>query len=170
MRRIVWFFTRRMWGARQRRHHPGTLDAREVEGIALHWPGMSKPLPAADVKGALRSWQNLHMDTNGWSDIAYQGAIDQEGRYYRLRGLRYRSAANGDTDLNRRFGALLLILGPGEQPSAKMVKRVKQRIKVHRRLFPRSRKVVGHGEIRPGGTTCPGAAISAAIAGGWFEP
>lgn len=164
-------FPRRLWGARKRRRHPGTLDPRQVVGIALHWPGMSKPLrTTTEVKAALRGWQNYHMDTNGWSDIAYQVAFDQAGHVYRLRGLRHRSAANGNTDLNLRYGAFLLILAPGEQPSEQMQKRVRKWVRKHRRRFPNSTRIVGHGTIRPGGTACPGPAVNAAINAGRFEP
>lgn len=164
-------YPRRLWGARKRRRHPGTLDPAQVVGVALHWPGMAQPLrdPAA-VRAALRSWQNYHMDTNGWSDIAYQGAVDQDGHYYVLRGLRRRSAANGNTDLNLRYGALLLVLAPGEQPSKKMTKKVRKVIRRHRRKFPHSTRIVGHGEIRPGGTACPGPAVNTAIRQGTFKP
>ena len=160
------WFSRAAWGARK---HRGRTKLRKLEviGLALHWPGMSKPLssPTA-VRAALRSWQAYHMDSNGWSDIAYQAAIDQWGNRYRLRGKAYKSGANGNDTLNRRYGALLLILAPGEQPSAKMLKAVRKYHKGHRKLYPNSTKLVGHGAIRPGGTACPGPAVQALLKAG----
>lgn len=163
--------TRAEWGARKRRHHPGRLVAGDVVGIALHWPAMSGRVHTfAGAVASLRAWQNYHMDTHGWSDIAYQEAVDQLGNVYVLRGLKNRSAANGDTVVNSTHGALLLIVGPGEEPSAAMVAAVRRRIARHRDLFPGSRRIVGHQDVRPEPTTCPGPAVMAAIERGAFEP
>lgn len=166
------FVPRRLWGARRRRRHPGTLDPAHVRGLALHWPAMAKPIRGrAAVSAALRSWQTYHMDTHGWSDIAYQCAIDQDGHRYALRGLRRVSAANGSTTVNRQYGAVLLILAPGEQPTPKMIRTAKRVVRRHRRLFPRSTELVGHGDIRPGGPTdCPGAVVRHHLLKGTFLP
>lgn len=159
-----------MWGARKRLRNPGTLAPSQVVGVALHWPGISAPIHRKrDVMTALRNWQNLHMDIRGWSDIAYQIAFDQKGRRYRLRGMRNRSAANGNTNLNLRYGAFLLILAPGEEPSPEMAAAVRKAVKSFRRKFPHAKSIVGHGQIRPGGTTCPGPDVQHAINVGLFE-
>lgn len=147
------FVYRWQWKARRRRHRPGRLSKNAVIGIALHWPAMSKPIRGrANVEAALRNWQSFHMDVRGWSDVAYQEAIDQDGIVYTLRGIRNRSAANGSSSLNGRYGAFLLVLGPGEEPSAAMIDATRRRIKAHRKWFPASTEIVGHGDIRPGGT------------------
>ncbi len=165
------YYTREQWAARDANGGPGPLDLDGVEGIALHWPAMTAPLTTVEaVKAALRAWQKFHIDTRGWSDIAYQEGVDQKGNAYQLRGLPIQSGANGDTDVNERFGALLLILAPGELPSELMVATVKSRIAKHRELFPKSELIVGHGEIRPGGTQCPGPLVQEAIDAGLFEP
>lgn len=165
------YYTREQWAAREANSGPGLLDVEQVEGVALHWPAMTRPLKfVEEVKAALRGWQNLHIDTRKWSDIAYQEGFDQLGNVYELRGLRTQSGANGDDDVNERFGAFLLILAPGEKPSEAMVKSVKARIAKHRELFPNSELVVGHGEIREGGTECPGAIVQQGIEDGLFDP
>lgn len=155
------YVMRREWGGR--RSKGGTrLVSEEVQGIALHWPGMGQRRirTRADAEAALRGWQDYHMDGNGWSDIAYQEAVDQLGNVYSLRGFRTRSAANGDADTNRRFGALLLILGEGEEPTAAMVDAVRRRVARFQDIHPRARKVVGHGDVRPEPTACPGPAVA----------
>ena len=163
--------SRAEWGARQAHGGPGPLDPAQVIGLAFHWPAMSKPIRGtANVARALRGWQAYHMDGRGWSDIAYQVAVDQDGDEYELRGLRTQSGANGDTDVNERFGAVLLILAPGEKPSKAMVATVRRIVGRHREFFPKSRALVGHGEIRPGGTACPGPEVEAALKRGDFEP
>lgn len=164
-------FTRSDWGARPPEPGPGPLTPELVRGIVLHWPGMAQPIhevPA--VKAALRSWQDYHMDVKGWSDIAYQVAIDQLGNTYQLRGLRTQSGANGDTTTNERYGALLLVIAPGEQPSVAMTLAVRRTIARHRELFSSSSAILGHGQVRPEPTSCPGPAVQAAIDGGRFVP
>lgn len=142
------------------------LDPLAVDGVALHWPGITQPIHAvADVMAALRSWQRAHMapgglgDPDGASDIAYQIAVDQAGNTYGLRGLRYRSAANGGTDVNRRFGAFLLVVGTRETPTPALIRTVRARVRAHRNLFPQSHLIVGHRDIRPDPTQCPGDQI-----------
>ena len=122
---MVTYLPRSAWGARTARGSTALVPS-QVKNGAFHWPGMPKPIDAAGdigkrrVASALRGWQNYHMDSRGWSDIAYQIAIDQEGRVWTLRGINIRSGANGDATVNREYGAILLVLAPGEQMSAKM--------------------------------------------------
>jgi hypothetical protein len=156
------FYSRSDWGARPARPGPGPLERAQVQGIALHWPGMqSKIRGFKAVSAALRGWQDYHMDDKGWSDIAYQIAVDQDGNRYRLRGLETQSGANGDTSVNERYGAVLLVLAIGEQPSPAMVRQVRRAIERHRRLFPNSRLIVPHSELND--TDCPGDVVRAHI-------
>ena len=110
------------------------------------------------------------MDDRGWSDIAYQIAVDQSGRAWTLRGLRTQSGANGNNDLNERYGAILLVLVTGEQPSSAMKATVRGVIADFRRAFPRGLAIRPHSAVRPDGTDCPGPAARAALARGDFTP
>ena len=110
------------------------------------------------------------MDTRGWSDIAYQVAVDQAGRAWTLRGLRTQSAANGNNDVNERYGAILLILVTGEQPTAAMKATTRAVIADFRRIYPRGTAIRPHSAVRPDPTDCPGPAARAAIARGDFTP
>jgi hypothetical protein len=179
---MVTYLPRSAWGARPSRGAVA-LAQSQVEGEALHWPGMAKPINATGdagqrrVASALRGWQDYHMDGRGWSDIAYMVAIDQAGRAWTLRGLNIRSGANGDADVNRRFGAFLLVLAPGEKPSAAMVATTKGVITDFRKRFPHARaKPYGHRDVRPRNsagqetTDCPGPAAEALINAGGFTP
>lgn len=164
-------YTRADWGARPARPGPGPLAARDVIGLVFHWPAMSKPVRGFEaVAAALRAWQAYHMDDRGWSDIAYQVAVDQDGNRWILRGLDTQSAANGDEDVNDDFGAVLLILAPGEEPSPKMIREVRRVVVDHRQLFPRSDALLGHSEVRAEGTQCPGAIVQRHLEAGTFEP
>lgn len=163
--------SRHEWGARAGRTGPGKLGRLEVRGLALHWPAMSRPLRGIKaVSAALRGWQAYHMDGLGWSDIAYQVAFDQDGNVYRLRGLRTQSGANGDGPVNETYGAFLLVLAPGEAPTDAMVRTVRRYVRAHRAVFPNSRTIVGHNDIRPEPTACPGPIVSRYIAAGTFNP
>ena len=163
-------YNRDDWNARPNRGRVA-LDRVDVEGIALHWPGITSPLGNPErVMSALRSWQAMHMDQRGWSDIAYQVAVDQSGNTYRLRGLRFRSGANGDQDVNERFGAMLLVVAEDEKPTEELIRATRRLIARHRQLFTRSKRIVGHGQIRPGGTACPGPHVNKLIANGPFDP
>lgn len=159
-----------------------SLAPSQVKNTAYHYPGMANPINAvgdagfARVKSALRGWQTYHMDTRGWSDIAYQIAVDQVGRAYTLRGINIRSAANGGTQVNLEYGAVLLILGNNEAPSAAMEatsRAVMQDYRVRFKAIPA--RPTWHGAIRPGGTasdpstTCPGKLTIAEIKAGKFD-
>jgi hypothetical protein len=164
---------RSSWGARPAGAGPGELDPRVVVGLAFHWPGEGRRTPyrREEITRALRDWQRFHMDGRGWSDIAYQVAVDQFGRVWRLRGLETQSAANGSPGVNARYGAVLLVLSEhGEQPSPAMLEAVRLVVAEHRRMFPRSEQLVGHGEIRPTPTACPGPAVNAALKAHQFDP
>lgn len=164
-------FDRSEWGARAAEPGPGLLTPARVRGIALHWPATPTRLDTVpEVKAALRGWQDYHMDGRGWSDIAYQLAVDQLGNSYGLRGLRYRSAANGGTLVNQTYGAMLLVLAPGEAPSPELIATARRFIGGHQQLFTRSRLIVGHGDIRPEPTACPGPLVTQAIRAGRFTP
>lgn len=151
------------------------LSADQVNGIALHHHGGSKLGNVERCKSALRAFQAQHMAPGGLgtetgaSDIAYQEAIDQAGNVYHLRGLRWRSGANGAADVNEEYGAILLLLGNGETPSEAMIAATRRRIARHRDIFPGSRLIVPHSAIRPGATDCPGDKIRALIEDDAFE-
>lgn len=170
---MVEYLPRSAWNARPPVGGPGSLTVSRVEGAVIHWPGTASETPITSksaVASALRGWQNYHMDGRGWSDIAYQVAVDQEGRAWTLRGLRTQSGANGNADLNERYGAILLVLIAGEQPSEKMQATVRAVISDFRQIYPKGTAIKPHSAVRPDGTDCPGPAARAAIARGDFNP
>ena len=159
-----------------------SLVPSQVRNVAHHYPGMVAPIDAAGDAGfrrvcsALRGWQTYHMDTRGWSDIAYQIAIDQAGRAYTLRGINIRSAANGDATVNEEYGAILLVIGNNEAPSAALEATARAVFQDYRVRFGRvPTRPTWHGAIRPGGTAsdpstdCPGLRTIAEIKAGRFD-
>lgn len=170
---MVEYLPRSAWNARPANPGPGALVPDRVDGLAFHWPGTTSHTPItsqAAVASALRGWQNDHIDSRGWSDIAYQVAIDQAGRAWTLRGLVTQSGANGDRDVNERFGAVLLVLVQGEEPTDAMKATARAVVDDFRRLYPHGTKIVGHRDVRPEPTDCPGPAAYAALKAGDFTP
>ena len=174
---MVTYLSRDAWGARPPKAGPGELVASRVDGVVIHWPGTSSPNPITSMAGvasALRGWQAFHMNPEpqgrGWSDIAYQVAVDQAGRAWMLRGFRIQSGANGNEELNQRYGAILLILVKGEEPSAAMKATVRELVGHFRKIYPGATAVLPHSQVRPDGTDCPGPAAAAALERGDFTP
>ncbi len=149
------------------------LDPAEVEGFAVHWPGGSGSLSAANsvaiLNGELKYHTNPEPSGRGWSDIAYQYAIDQAGRVWTLRGALRRSAANGSATVNERFGAITCLIGSRDTPSPALLQAVRDfRSKVWLARYPKATKVVCHSDIRPDGTECPGDKLRAHVRAGTF--
>ncbi len=164
------FLPRSAWTSDPSPGGVATFVASQVEGLAVHWPGGSGSVPtskAATIR-ILQGELDYHTKVKGWSDIAYNFAVDQEGRVWELRGMRHRSAANGDTDVNTRFVAVTCLIGPRDIPSAKLLQAVRDLRKKMLATYPKATKVVPHSAIRPSPTDCPGDALRAHIADGTF--
>lgn len=168
------FHDRDDWGAAPAKSGPGELTPSRVKGVVIHWPGSGETDSFdndAEVAAALRGWQRFHQQDRGWSDIAYQRAFSQDGDVWDLRGLRTQSGANGNNELNETYGAFLLILVAGEEPSAAMKASVRASIAEFRRIYgDDAALILPHSAVRPDGTDCPGPKARAAIARGDFEP
>lgn len=147
------------------------MKAGPLKGFALHWPGSTEKTIDASresaIAGRLEGYREFHVDTRGWSDIAYQYAIDQAGRVWECRGLTWISAANGNQAVNTSHGAVLLVLGAKEAPSAAMIQAVRDfRTRIWLRKFPKATAVVGHGNLFK--TDCPGPPVAELIKKGVF--
>src|SRR5690625_6100454 len=92
-------------------------------GVALHYPGSRGTIGTeseAQTAARLEGYRRQHVNGNGWKDIAYNVAVDQRGNVWTLRGVSKQSGATGTTAANRSHGAILLLVGNNEQPSADM--------------------------------------------------
>ena len=108
----------------------------------------------------LRSWQRFHIDDRGWQDIAYNYAIGQSSKLYRLRGENRAGATRGDHDRdgipeNHEARAVVFILGGSQQPT-------ESALDTFRSLWAADpMPVIGHRDVfleGTGGTStqCPG--------------
>ena len=150
------------------------IPASLVAGIACHWPGTTGPIgdsgQAASTR-RLEGYRSFHTAPppvgRGWNDIAYSFAIDQGGRVFDLRGIRHMSAANGTYTLNERWLACLFLIGPGEQPTrAALDAFVWFRTTHVLTAYPKATRVLGHQDVRPDPTACPGPLLEAHIRAG----
>ena len=135
--------------------HP--FEPSQVKGLCVHWNGPPVPRSAfTDPRAYLRALRRFHVNTNGWSDIAYNFAVDQTGDVWVLRGMRHRSSANGNLRVNARWVAVLAIIGQGQHPSSHMLGGIRRVAAMTRRAYPRGKAVTTHRAIRPEPTACPG--------------
>jgi hypothetical protein len=126
-------------------------------GVVGHHGGDARLWPYTRDRAftLVRGWQNFHMDSRGWSDLAYNAVVDLYGRVFVARGPGVRSAANG-TDLeNGRRYAICFLMG-GDDPLTDEAKFGF----LAARQFLRSQDlrtghiIVGHQNVRA--TSCPG--------------
>ena len=146
------------------------LTPAEVEGVVVHYNGPAVPVSAlTDPRAYLEAVRRYHTG-KGWSDFAYNLAVDQTGAVWVGRGLRHRSAANGDTDTNRRYVAVLAIVGEGQKPTRAMLAGLRTAVRLTRTAYPKALDIRGHKDVRPGPTACPGPDLTDAIRTGKLEP
>jgi hypothetical protein len=73
----------------------------------------------SDCDNLMRSIQNYHMDTQGWSDIAYNLAVCEHGYIFEGRGKGKGSGANGTSDANHNYPSICALVGENDpQPTA----------------------------------------------------
>lgn len=155
------FVTREEWGARA----PKSTTSFSGEGLpTIHYNGPAMRLKSSvEERAALRGIQRYHMDTKGWSDIAYNFAVGNSGLIYTLRGANVRSAANGTNTSNSRHLAIFLLLGEGETPSSEMISGVNLLLN-----YLEKDGVLGHRDHKA--TQCPGNIVYDMIKRGVFTP
>lgn len=108
--------TRTSWGARR----PKSLTRKELNSASTgHWHGTKVTVSGQgewDHKycaSLVRGVQNFHMDTRGWSDIAYNFVECPHGYTFEGRGLDIINAANGTNAGNRSSHAICALSGEG---------------------------------------------------------
>ena len=154
---------RREWGAKAPKNT--TPLPISVRGVALHWVGVEIK---GDTTKVVRGIQRYHQETRGYFDVAYNYLISLDGQVFEGRGWNNRSGANGSSKLNRQYGAICLLMGPGQEPTEEMIDATRNTIKHFRQIYPRATEIVGHRDINP--TACPGDSVHGLIGVGSFDP
>ena len=153
---------RSAWGAAPARKR---TPLRKPKGVAIHWVGVAV---IGDPRDQVKSIQRYHQETKGWWDIAYN-VLCGDGVSLNGRGWTNRSGANGTSYGNRNYGAICLLLGPGQKVKDGHIDAVRTQIAALRRSHPGALEIVAHRELKKS-TTCPGDEIFALIENGVFEP
>jgi peptidoglycan recognition protein len=76
--------TRAEWGARAPTN--ANYHAVPVPYVVIHHGAGGACSTPDDCAAVVRSVQNYHMDTNGWSDIGYSFLVGGDGNVYEGRG------------------------------------------------------------------------------------
>lgn len=111
--------TRSQWGARSPNGSGNSLTGTG-KGVCLHWEGPELGSRShSECDNLMRSIQNYHMDTQGWSDIAYNLAVCPHGYIFEGRGKGKGSGANGTSDSNHNYPSVCALVGENDpQPAA----------------------------------------------------
>lgn len=158
--------SRAEWGARPPSGAGNTLNAHP-DGSAVHWEGTSIGNPAhSQCDDQVRSIQRYHMDSNGWSDIAYNIVVCVHGYEYEGRGKGKGSAANGSSAANAAWYAVCAMVGPGDTQPAALYDGVASATS-RCRGWGAGDRVVGHRDLYS--TACPGDALYNQIKAGRFN-
>jgi Mannosyl-glycoprotein endo-beta-N-acetylglucosaminidase len=124
----VKFVSRDKWGAK-RPKAVTKLSPTALAGVAVHWFGKPRASKSHDGCAALlRSVQDTHMSPgglgtkNGGNDIAYNHAVCPHGVAFTLRGFGVQTGANGDSQSNRDYAAVVYMAGEGDPPPSDEVR------------------------------------------------
>lgn len=103
--------TRAQWGARP----PRNRTPLNPTGATAHWEGPHMGVfPHTACPSKVRGIQAFHMDSRGWSDIAYNAIVCPHGYVFEGRGPGVRSAANGTDPGNDNDAAVCYLSGEGD--------------------------------------------------------
>ena len=154
------------WGARAATR-ASKLTPSKIGIVDVHWPG-SKGRLARDRPGvakALRGWQDYHMNGHGWSDIAYNIAVDLAGEVWELRGW---DAVDGGVASRGDDVTILLVMGDQDQMTDAMKTSVLWVMDEFERRLGRKLRRTHHGALTQ--TDCPGPEATAWSRAGFPAP
>lgn len=144
--------SRESWGARA----PKSV-------VRVSWPSRTEFIvhhSAGPKSQSVRSIQDFHMGSNGWSDIGYNFLVDEDGTVYEGRGWLTVGAHAPD---HNRSGIGVCFIG-NDNPTLKAMKAVRGLHEDAQRRAGRRLKVLGHREVYS--TACPGSKLQSWINAG----
>lgn len=159
------YVTRSQWGARAPSGSGNQLSP-SPKGHAIHWEGptMGAP-PHSQCDDVVRGIQSYHMDSNGWSDVAYNLMVCVHGYIYEGRGKGKGSAANGTTQANADWYAICALVGEGDAQPAALIAGLADAAQMCRD-WGAGNGSTGHRDHFA--TACPGDALYAQVKAGTF--
>lgn len=150
------YVTRSQWGARPPSGDRNPLNGKG-KGVALHWEGPEMGTrPHSECDNLMRSIQAYHMDTQGWSDIAYNLCACAHGYIFEARGKGLGCCANGDYDANRDYPAVCALVGENDPQPPELDRAISDAVAMLRSWGVGS-TLKGHRDFVS--TSCPGNAI-----------
>jgi peptidoglycan hydrolase-like protein with peptidoglycan-binding domain len=151
----LYIYSRSAWGARPAKDVT-TVDIGARTGFTVHYSD-------GPTTQSVRQIQNYHMDSNGWSDIAYNFLVDSSGRIFEGRGW-YVQGAHAYGANTTHIGVCFI----GEDGDATDIA-----LSAIRTLYEKAVDLTGHTLAMtyhsglPGNSTdCPGAMLRAWVQGG----
>lgn len=154
--------SRAEWGARA----PRGYQPISPRGLAVHHPGSLTPVrPHSQCIEQVQGYQNFHMDSRKWNDIAYSFLICQHASVFVGRGFSARTAAQG-TDSGNSTHLAVCVLITRDGVTAPIVDGMRELYDEFRfRNIPWN--LAPHSAFHA--TECPGDALRAAISNGVFN-
>jgi peptidoglycan hydrolase-like protein with peptidoglycan-binding domain len=158
--------SRSQWGARSAQGSMNSLSSTP-KGSAIHWEGPEMGTQDhSKCDDTVRGIQNYHMDTKGWSDIAYNILVCTHGYQYEGRGKGKGSAANGTTQANYDWYAICALVGEGDPQPPELITGL-QDAAASCRSWGASDGSVGHRDLTS--TSCPGDELYKRVRNGEFK-
>ena len=155
---------RDVWGAREV-SKVYMLDPAAVRHVTIHYLGA--PTPADDPEERrCRRTQDYHIDTRGWTDVAYNYMVGQSGRAYVGRGRRRKNAADGGAGNKDSLSVCALLGTVHTIPSDAMLATLQSLVWELAEEFPAIKSIRPHKAWKA--TSCPGPALTARLKAGEF--
>ncbi|XP_050398703.1 peptidoglycan-recognition protein SC2 isoform X1 [Patella vulgata] len=149
--------SRSAWGARS----PTSityLTKQPVHYAFIHHGESASCTTQSSCSAIVRSYQNYHMDTHGWSDIGYSFLVGEDGNAYEGRGW---DRVGAHTQGYNSVGLAFCMIGSFDSrvPNAAAIATVKRMIAcgVSKGKISQSYVLRGHRDM--GSTSCPGQAL-----------
>ncbi|ESO90942.1 hypothetical protein LOTGIDRAFT_233462 [Lottia gigantea] len=149
--------SRASWGARASRSN-SYLPSQPVHWVFIHHGESSACHSQSQCAGIVRSYQNYHMDSHGWSDIGYSFLVGEDGNAYEGRG--WDRIGAHTVGYNSKAVAICLI-GSFDSvvPNAAALNTVKRLIQcgIDKGKISKDYVLRGHRDVNQ--TSCPGDAL-----------
>lgn len=137
-------------------------------GTTCHWEGPGMPdFTHSACASYVRGIQNFHMDSRGWSDIAYTAVVCPHGYVFEGRWIGKRTGANGTNVGNNTAYAVCYLGGEGD-PYTAAASRAMHDTTTHLRLHGKAGAGVNcHRDWKA--TACPGNVICGKVKAGAYS-
>ncbi len=160
------YVTRSQWGARPPSSSGNSLTGTG-KGAAIHWEGPEMgSRPHSECDNLMRSIQNYHMDSQDWSDIAYNLACCAHGYIFEGRGKGKGAGANGTSDANHNYPAICALVGEHDDQPVELDNAIADAVAMLRSWGVGS-AIKGHRDFVS--TACPGDEIYSKVKSGRYN-